>query len=94
MNDNDNIFDFHIKLNNIELRERNDKFEIVKWFDEEDKPFCIVLSFCYFSPEGYDIKSVGMRPWELEDDDFDDYNTVVKMFYRVTELKIKYDRNH
>ena len=88
----------NLKLGNIELRKYkgwNDpeldgdiegQYEFVKWQNDDDKEYCYVVAFAYPDSEGYYIKSVGSRPWDLEAEDFENYNKLVSMFFNIADL--------
>ena len=89
----------NIRIGNIELRKYagwndpeldgdiSDKYEFVKWENANDKEYCYVLAFADNSSDGYDIRSVGMRPWELDEQDFKDYNDLVGIFFHLDLLR-------
>ena len=72
-------------LNNPEIDgDISDKYEFVKWnIDSKNKEYCYVLAFAESTSDGYDIRSVGIRPWELDEEDLKDYNDLVKIFFRI-----------
>lgn len=79
----------NLQLGSIELRysDMNKSYEFVKWNEmNTDHKWCVALAFAENkSDEGYDIRSVGSRPWDLEKEDWDNYNLLVKKFlYIVT----------
>ena len=91
---------FNIRIGNIELRKYNglektitgkdtsDIYEFVQWItDDSNKEFCIVIAFADKTTDGYNIRSVGMRPWELDEQDFKDYNDLVGIFFHIDLLK-------
>lgn len=90
----------NIRIGNIELRKYigwndpeidgdiSNKYEFVKWNSDNDKiEYCYVLAFADKSGDGYDIRSVGMRPWELDEQDFKDYNDLVGIFFHLDLLR-------
>ena len=82
----------NLKLGNIELRKYkgwndpeldgdiSDKYEFVKWENVNDKEYCYVVAFA--NP----TRTVGSRPWDLEGEDFDNYNKLVSMFFNIADL--------
>ena len=88
----------NLKLGNIELRKYkgwndpeldgdiSDKYEFIKWENVNDKEYCYVVAFATPTNEGYDIRTVGSRPWDLEGEDFDNYNKLVSMFFNIADL--------
>lgn len=43
---------------------------------------CYVLAWIEHKEDNiWDITTVGKRPWELEESDFNDYNEIIKLFY-------------
>ena len=90
----------NIRIGNIELRKYagwndpeidgdiSDKYEFVKWnSDSDNREYCYVLAFADKSGDGYNIRSVGMRPWELDKQDFKDYNDLVGIFFHLDLLR-------
>lgn len=90
----------NIRIGNVELRnykgwsvpknegDASDKYEFVKWDRNSDNTeYCYVLAFAEKSGDGYDIRSVGMRPWELDEQDFKDYNDLVGIFFHLDLVK-------
>ena len=89
----------NIRIGNIELRtyknwddpidsDISDKYEFVKWNRTSDnKEYCYVLAFADKSSDEYNICSVGARPWELDKQDFKDYNDLVGIFFHIDLLK-------
>lgn len=90
------VKNINIRVGNIELRtykgwnnpeidgDISDKYEFVKWnIDSKNKEYCYVLAFAERTSDGYDIRSVGIRPWELDKEDLKDYNDLVKIFFRI-----------
>lgn len=84
----------NIRIDNTEIRRVssissdeqycNDKFEIVQWMRSAgDKDFYIVLAFLERDDEGFDVRSVGSRPWDLSDEDFNNYNNIIRMFLQL-----------
>lgn len=86
----------NIRIGNIELRKYKgwndpnidndicDTYEFVKWNScSDNKESCYVLAFADKSGDEYDICSVGMRPWELDEQDFKDYNDLVGIFFHI-----------
>lgn len=89
----------NIRIGNIELRKYigwndpeidgdiSNKYEFVKWNSDNDKiEYCYVLAFANPTREGYDIRTVGSRPWDLEAEDFENYNKLVSMFFNIADL--------
>lgn len=90
----------NIRIGNVELRnykdwsvpenegDASDKYEFVKWDRNSDNTeYCYVLAFAEKSGDGYYIRSVGMRPWELDEQDFKDYNDLVGIFFHLDLVK-------
>ena len=90
----------NIRIGNIELRTYtdwdepeidgsiSDKYEFVKWnCTSDNKEYCYVLAFAEKSGDGYDIRSVGERPWELDKQDLKDYNDLVGIFFHIDLIK-------
>lgn len=90
----------NIRIGNIELRKYigwndpeidgdiSNKYEFVKWNSDNDKiEYCYVLAFANPTREGYDIRTVGSRPWELDEQDFKDYNDLVGIFFHLDLLR-------
>lgn len=90
----------NIRIGNVELRnykswsvykndnEVSDTYEFVKWSCNSDNTeYCYVLAFAEKSGDGYDIRSAGMRPWELDEQDFKDYNDLVGIFFHLDLVK-------
>lgn len=90
----------NIRIGNIELRKYkglndmeidgdiSNKYEFVKWNnDSGNKEYCYVLAFADRSCDDFNIRSVGMRPWELDEQDFKDYNDLVRIFFHLDLLK-------
>ena len=90
----------NIRIGNVELRnykdwcvpenegDASDKYEFVKWNRNSDNTeYCYVLAFAEKSDGWYDIRSVGMRPWELDEQDFKDYNDLVGIFFHLDLVK-------
>ena len=90
----------NIRIGNVELRnykswivsenagDASDKYEFVKWnCNNDNTEYCYVLAFADKSRDGYDIRSVGMRPWELDEHDFKDYNDLVGIFFHLDLVK-------
>ena len=92
----------NIRIGNIELRKYkgwnnpeldgdiSNKYEFVKWSRNkynDNTEFCYVLAFADKVSDGFDICSVGMRPWELDEQDFKDYNDLVGIFFHLDLLK-------
>ena len=88
------VKNINIRVGNIELRtckgwnnpeidgDISDKYEFVKWnIDSKNKEYCYVLAFAERTSDGYDVRSVGIRPWELDEEDLKDYNDLVKIFF-------------
>lgn len=72
------------KIDGINVRET---YEFIKWYnDNGDKPYCCVVAFAEKTSEGYDIRTVGSRPWDLDSSDFDDYNKLVRAFFSCTNV--------
>ena len=99
--------EINLKLGNIELRKYkgwnnpeidgdiSDKYEFVKWnTDTDGREYCYVLAFADKNSEGYDIRTVAARPWNLLDDneqDFADYNKLVRMFFACVDEFNRFD---
>ena len=90
----------NIRIGNVELRnykswsvykndnDVSDTYEFVKWSCNSDNTeFCYVLAFAEKNGDGYYIRSVGMRPWELDEQDFKDYNDLVGIFFHLDLVK-------
>ena len=90
----------NIRIDNVELRnykdwsvpenegDASDKYEFVKWeCNSDNTEYCYVLAFAEKSRDGYDIRSVGMCPWELDEQDFKDYNDLVGIFFHLDLVK-------
>lgn len=90
----------NIRIGNVELRnykdwsvpenegDASDKYEFVKWgCNSDNTEYCYVLAFAEKSVDGYDIHSVGMRPWELGKEDTEDYNGLVRIFFHLDLVK-------
>ena len=90
----------NIRIGNVELRnykswsvykndnDVSDKYEFVKWeCNSDNTEYCYVLAFADKSGDGYNIRSVGMRPWELDENDFKDYNDLVGIFFHLDLVK-------
>ena len=90
----------NIRIGNVELRnykswsvykndnDVSDMYEFVKWnCNSDNTEYCYVLAFAENSRDGYDIRSVGMRPWELDEQDFKDYNDLVGIFFHLDLVK-------
>ena len=89
----------NIRIGNVELRnykgwnvhknddDVSDKYEFVKWeCNSDNTEYCYVLAFADKSGDGYNIRSVGARPWELESQDTKDYNSLVGIFFNIDLL--------
>jgi hypothetical protein len=64
--------EFSKRIDDLELRlisgEKN--YNILRWFEREDgSEYCYVLAYFIKSSEGYDLKFVGPRPFEVENKD-------------------------
>ena len=86
----------NIRIGNVELRnykgwsvsknevDASDKYEFIKWnCNSDNTEYCYVLAFAENSGDGYYIRSVGARPWELESQDTKDYNSLVGIFFHL-----------
>ena len=60
---------------------------IMTYLISDNTEYCYVLAFAEKSGDGYDIRSVGMRPWELDEHDFKDYNNLVGIFFHLDLVK-------
>ena len=47
----------------------NNKYELVRWFKDVNKRYCIVIAFFNKTSEGCDIEFIGKRPFETESDE-------------------------
>lgn len=75
-----------VRIDNIEIRSTgtNDKFEIVRWCKSKDREYCYVLA--WITPDGedgIDITSVGVRPWELDEEELKVYNEIIKLYIKM-----------
>lgn len=90
----------NIRIGNVELRnykswsvykndnDVSDTYEFVKWnCNSDNTEYCYVLAFAEKNGDEYDIRSVGMRPWELDEQDFKDYNDLVGIFFHLDLVK-------
>lgn len=90
----------NIRIGNIELRkyicwddpkmdeDLANKYEFVKWCNDNNNiEYCYVIAFANPTRDGYDIRTVGSRPWELDEQDFKDYNDLVGIFFHLDLLK-------
>ena len=90
----------NIRIGNVELRnykgwnvhknddDVSDMYEFVKWnCNSDNTEYCYVLAFAEKSGDGYDIRSAGMCPWELDEQDFKDYNDLVGIFFHLDLVK-------
>lgn len=89
--------EINLKLGNIELRKYkgwndpeldgiDEQYEFVKWENVNDKEYCYVVAFATPTGEDYVIRTVGSRPWDLEGEDFENYNKLVSMFFNIADL--------
>lgn len=89
--------EINLKLGNIECRKYkgfqnpeldgdiSGQYEFIKWITDKStgKKSCLAISHGYPDSEGYyDIKSIGSRPWELDEEDFKNYNIIVSKFFK------------
>jgi len=61
-----------MRKDNLEFRwsEEKNKYELIHWFFKRDEEeFCIVIALYEPKSEGYEIRFIGKRPFEVEDHD-------------------------
>lgn len=83
---------FNPRIGNIEVRPINNSndYEFVVWSDDpESEEKYYVLAYAEPSTCGYDIRSMGDRPWALTEDDKDDYDELVKTFLFFMSFNLK-----
>lgn len=79
------IEDINIKIKNLELRKASEdfsKYEIVKWV-KSDQDYCYTIAFIDVEIPGdieFDIRSVGMRPWDLKKEEKEYFDNLIKIF--------------
>lgn len=85
---------FNLRIGNIEIRNYkglnidggvSNDYEIVQWvcndISKDNRESCYVIAFVEKSSDGYNVRSVGRRPWELDDEDSKDYNNLIRIFF-------------
>ena len=56
------------RIDDLEFRwsTTNDKYELVKWLKEDNQKYCIVIAFFDKTCEGCEIRFIGKRPFNVE----------------------------
>lgn len=78
------IEDINIKIKNLELRKASEdfsKYEIVKWV-KSDQDYCYTIAFIDIDKRDneFDVRSVGMRPWDLEKEEKEYFDNLIRIF--------------
>lgn len=78
------IEDINIKIKNLELRKASEdfsKYEIVKWV-KSDHDYCYTIAFIDIDKRDneFDVRSVGMRPWDLEKEEKEYFDNLIRIF--------------
>lgn len=51
-------------LARLKPEDKNTTIDFIKWFNTNEKPYCISIAYFVKTNEGYDLKFVGDRPFE------------------------------
>ena len=59
------------RIDDLEFRwsGTNDKYELIQWFKEGDKSFCMVIAFFDKTCDGCEIRLIGKRPFNVENNE-------------------------
>jgi len=81
------IEDINIKIKNLELRKVYEdfskyKYEIVKWVKSDRGDYCYTIAFIDIDKKDneFDVRSTGMRPWDLEKEEKEYFDNLIRIF--------------
>lgn len=79
------IEDINIKIKNLELRKASEdfsKYEIVKWVKSDRGDYCYTIAFIDIDKRDneFDVRSVGMRPWDLKKEEKEYFDNLIRIF--------------